>query len=130
MAGCGQTGHLAEETYTPGSVVTGRGGRDVSQLPTAVQQALPRDMADCQQQAAVTVPNDRMALMALAGAASGVLAAHGGAARVQGGLNGANNGIAQTDSALTQDVRQAADWRASDCLKQRGWDSMPRFMVR
>jgi hypothetical protein len=132
FTGCGKTGHLAEVTYKPGSVVTGRDGRGVSELPTSAQQQLSLDMGECEQQATVTVPDDRLALVALAGTASGVIAAHGGAARAQGGINGATNAIAQaqaSDSALTDEIRHAADWKASDCLKQRGWDSMPRFML-
>ncbi len=133
LTSCGQTGHLAEVTYKPGSVVNGRGGRSVAELPTATQQQLSVDMQQCEQQATVTVPDDALALNALAGAASGVLAAHGGVGRVQGGINGASTAMAQSqtsDSALTEDIRHAADWKASDCLKQRGWDSMPRFMYR
>jgi hypothetical protein len=123
---------LAEVTYTPGSVVNGRDGRSVAELPTATQQQLSLDIQECRQQAAVTVPDDRLALMALAGATSGVIAAHGGVARAQGGINGAANAIAQSqasDGALTDEIRHAADWNASDCLKRRGWDSMPRFML-
>jgi hypothetical protein len=129
---CGKTGHLAETTYTPGTVVLSRGGRAVAELPTPQQQQLAVDIRECRNAAAVTVPNDRAALLLLAGAASGVLSAHGGGARLQGGINGAENGIEQSnnsDNGLTQEVREASDWRASDCLKSRGWDSEPRFML-
>jgi hypothetical protein len=90
-------------------------------------------MAECEEQASVTVPDDRLALETLAGAATGVLSGHGAAARVQAGTNGATNALNQaslSDSALTDEIRHAAEWRSRDCLKQRGWDSMPRFMFR
>ena len=127
---CGKTGHVAETTYTPGTVVLSRGGRPVAELPTAQQQQLGVDIRECRTAAAVTVPDDRAALLLLAGAASGVLAAHGGAARAQGAINGAANALDQnSDSGLSQEIREASDWRASDCLKSRGWDSEPRFML-
>lgn len=132
LTGCGKTGHLAETTLTPGEAVTGRGGRPVAELPTAEQQ-LARDMKECAAQASVTVPDDRLALLALAGAASGVLAAHGGLERAQGGIKGATNAINQasaSDGAITEEIKEAADWKASDCLKKRGWDAIPRFMYR
>jgi hypothetical protein len=78
----GKTGHLAETTYTPGTVVMSRGGRAVAELPTSQQKQLPVDIRECRSAAAVTAPNDRAALLVLAGAASGVLSAHGGGAHL------------------------------------------------
>ena len=72
-----------------------------------------------------------LALVTLAGAASGVLSTHGAAGRLQGGVNGATDAMNQanlSDGALTTEIKQASEWRASDCLKSRGWDAMPRFM--
>jgi hypothetical protein len=131
LVGCGKTGHLAEVTIKPGIAVTGRNGLPVEQLATSVQQQLAADIRRCTDEATVTIPDDRLALVALVGAASGVLQAHGGVAKTQGGLNGAANAMDQETAAeapMRQEVTQAAEWKASDCLKSEGWDAVPRFM--
>ncbi len=122
VAGCGKTGHLAEVTLRPGTVVQGRGGRPFAELPTAVQQQAGADIEFCRDQASVTVPDDKLALTALLGVAAGVLTAHGAAAQVQGGVNGLTNAVAQagSDGAVTDEILHAAEWKASDCRASCG----------
>lgn len=119
-------------TFTPGYKVTGRGGRSISQLSTAEQQQLLQDAKRCQAENLVTVSDDPTTVATLAGAAAGVIAAHGSAAtRAQAGLHEASNAAQQAHASLQsmhRDITIAAEWKVSDCLKTAGWDSMPFFM--
>lgn len=124
-------------TYKPGYAVFGRGGRGIPYLSTAEQQQLVQDEQRCQKENEFTITsNDPAALAALAGAAAGVLAAHGSAStRAQAGLESASNAANQAEASqqaslqpMVVEISQAAQWKVSDCLKSAGWDSMPQFM--
>jgi len=125
------------KTYMPGYVVFGRGGRGIPYLSTAEQQQLVQDEERCKKENTFTITsNDPAAVAALAGAAAGVLAAHGSAStRAQAGLQSASNASNQAEAAhqaslqpMYDEISRAAQWQVSDCLKSAGWDSMPHFM--
>ncbi len=134
VSACGKTGHLGEITVTPGSAVDGRGGVAFSALPVAVQLQFAADRKACQDQNAVTVPDDMMAIKVLASGLMGAAAVKGtGAANMsQAGLNSAAESlshppVSRIDQLLA--IRRDADIRQCECLKARGWDAKPRFLA-
>jgi hypothetical protein len=122
--------------FIPGYYVSGRGGRPLAQLPSTEQHQLVVDEKRCQQENVWTYTDDSVGLAAIEGAAGAVIAAHGNAAtRIRAGLQGASNAASQAQASVglqhvQADIREAADWNTSDCLKAAGWDSLPIFMVR